>query len=101
MNNIYNFALNNFKKKIQLEEIAAVADLVPNSFCRYFKAHTNKTYIEFLNEVKIGQACKLLIKQMNPSQVCFEIGFNNFTHFNNQFKKITGITPKQYQQKYA
>ncbi|WP_316788618.1 AraC family transcriptional regulator [Pedobacter frigoris] len=99
MSNIYNFALNNFKKKIQLEEIAAVADLVPNSFCRYFKTRTGKTFSRFLIDIRIGYACKLILEnKMGVKQVCFESGFYNFSSFHKCFKMITGKTPKTYRQ---
>ena len=97
LNSIYSFALSNFKKKILLEEIAAVADLVPNSFCRYFKNRTGKTFSQFLTELRIGYARKLLIEnQLDIKQICFESGFNNFSCFHKQFKSITGRTPKDY-----
>ena len=97
LNNIYNFALSNFKKKILLEDVAAVADLVPNSFCRYFKNRTGKTFSQFLTDIRIGYARKLLIEnQLDIKQICFESGFNNFSCFHKQFKSITGRTPKDY-----
>jgi len=99
MNNIYNFALNNFKKKIQLEEIAAVADLVPNSFCRYFKTRTGKTFSKFMVDIRVGYACKLILEnRLDIKQICFESGFNNFSCFHKSFKTITGKTPKIYQE---
>jgi YesN/AraC family two-component response regulator len=101
MNNIYNFALNNFRKKIQLGEIAAVADLVPNSFCRYFKTRTGKTFSQFLTDIRVGYACKLILdNKMDIKQVCFESGFNNFSCFHKSFKTITGKTPKLYQESH-
>lgn len=99
MSNIYNFALNNFKNKIQLEEIASVADLVPNSFCRYFKSRTGKTFSRFLIDIRIGYACKLILEnKMGVKQVCFESGFYNFSSFHKSFKLVTGKTPKMYRQ---
>jgi AraC-like DNA-binding protein len=97
LSTIYNFALNNFKKKILLEDVAAVADLVPNSFCRYFKNRTGKTFSQFLTDIRIGYARKLLIEnQMDIKQICYESGFNNFSCFHKQFKTITGRTPKDF-----
>lgn len=101
MNNIYNFALNNFKRKIQLEEISEVADLVPNSFCRYFKTRTGKTFSRFLIDIRIGYACKLILEnKLDIKQVCYESGYNNFTCFHKNFKLITGKTPKLYQESH-
>lgn len=97
LNKIYNHVLRNFKHKIVLEEIAGMADLSPNSFCRYFKKHTGKTFSSFLTEVRIGYARKLMIeKEMDIKQVCFESGFNNVACFHKQFKSITSKTPKEY-----
>jgi AraC-like DNA-binding protein len=101
MNNIYNFALGNFKRKIQLEEIADVADLVPNSFCRYFKTRTGKTFSRFLIDIRIGYACKLILEnRMDIKQICYESGYNNFTCFHKNFKLVTGKTPKLYQESH-
>ncbi|MGV3559856.1 AraC family transcriptional regulator [Larkinella arboricola] len=98
INRVYQFIIDNYADNPTLEQVSTVACMSLTAFCRYFKSHTNKTYTQFLNEIKIGNACKMLIdRKMNISQICFETGFNNFTHFNSQFKRITGITPKQYQ----
>jgi AraC-like DNA-binding protein len=101
INSIYDYTLKNFFKDIYIEEVAAIAGLVPNSFCRYFKSRTGKTYSQFLNEIRVGHACKLLIEnKVNTKQLCFESGFNNFTCFHKNFKVTTGMSPKEYQQKY-
>lgn len=95
---VYDFTLKNFKEKILLEEVADLAGLVPNSFCRYFKSRTGKTYSQFLIEIRVGYACKLIIEnKINMKQLCFESGFQNFSCFHKNFKKITGKSPKQYQ----
>ncbi len=68
-----------------------------SAFCRYFKQHTRKTYLDFLNEYRIGQACRLLMEtEMAVSEVCYESGFNNLSNFNRKFKAVTGVTPKAY-----
>ena len=69
----------------------------PSAFCRYFKQHTRKTYLEFLNEYRIGQACKWLMAGHRPiAQICYDAGFNNLSNFNRKFKAVTGVTPKAY-----
>ena len=99
---IYEYSYANFRNKINLEEIADVAKVSPNSFCRYFKSRTQKTYSQFLMEIKVGQACKLLIdKKMNIKQVCYESGFNNFASFHKCFKGITGKSPLMYQREFS
>jgi len=101
INDIYDFTLKNFKRPIQLEEIASVANISPNSFCRYFKSRTRKTYSQFLIEIRVGHACKLLIESgMSIKQLCYESGFNNFTSFHKYFKLITGKSPLIYQKEF-
>lgn len=98
---IYDYTFANFRNKIHLGEIADIARISPNSFCRYFKSFTKKTYSQFLMEVKVGQACKLLIdNRLNIKQVCYESGFNNFTSFHKCFKDITGKSPLIYQKEF-
>lgn len=102
INDIFNYTLNNFKRKITLEEIADVANISPNSFCRYFKSITKKTYSQFLMEIRIGHACKLLIESTkNVNYVCYESGFNNFSNFNKYFKAITGKNPLLYKKSFV
>jgi AraC-like DNA-binding protein len=97
LNAIYDFTLRNFKEKILLEEVADLAGLVPNSFCRYFKSRTGKSYSQFLIEIRVGYACKLIIEnKLNMKQLCFESGFQNFSCFHKNFKRVTGKSPKQY-----
>lgn len=102
INTIYAYTLQNFRNKISLEEVASMAGLAPNSFCRYFKSRTGKQYSRFLNEIRIGYACKLLISgHMNLKQICYESGFNNFTCFYEKFKLLTGTSPLAYQKIYT
>lgn len=101
INAIYEYSIKNFKRKIQLEEIAEVANISPNSFCRYFKSKTRKTYSQFLIELRVGHACKLLIENNQCiKRLCYESGFNNFTSFHKYFKLITGKSPLAYQKEY-
>jgi AraC-like DNA-binding protein len=94
---IYAYTLAHFSGKIKLEEVAALVHMTPNAFCRYFKKHTRKTYSQFLTEIRIGHACKLLMEDFGSiAQVCLESGFQNFSNFNRYFKAITHLTPYQY-----
>jgi len=102
INAIYEYSIKNFKRKIQLEEIADVANISPNSFCRYFKSRTRKTYSQFLIELRVGHACKLLIENNQCiKRLCYESGFNNFTSFHKYFKLITGKSPLNYQREFT
>jgi AraC-like DNA-binding protein len=102
INAIYDYTFMHFTRNIYLGQVAAVAGLVPNSFCRYFKSRTGKTYTQFLTEIRIGHACKLLLdNRISIKQLCFESGFNNFTCFHKNFKVITGTTPQLYQREHG
>ena len=101
INAICDYSFANFKSKVLLNEIADIANLSPNSFCRYFKAKTQKTYSQFITEIRVGHACKLLIENnLSIKQVCYESGFNNFTSFYKYFKLITGKSPLGYQREF-
>ncbi|TVP51550.1 MAG: AraC family transcriptional regulator [Mongoliibacter sp.] len=94
---VYAFTFNNFRKNITLDQVADVANLNPTAFCRFFKKHTKKNYSKFLNEIRIGYACKLLLEErLNISEVGYESGFNNLSNFNRQFKGMMGISPSQF-----
>lgn len=95
---IYNYTFNNYKRKITLAEISEVAKVSTNTFCKFFKSRSKKNYTDFVNEIRVGQACKLLIEnKLRINEVCFESGFNNFASFHKCFKKHMGKSPLQYQ----
>lgn len=98
MNDIYQFSLQHFNRSISLEEIAGIAHLTAPAFCRYFKKRTRKTYIRFLNEIRIAEACKLLAqgKTETMAGIAYNTGFTNATSFNRTFKQITGMAPTEY-----
>lgn len=101
MNMVYAYVMKNFKNNIALSELAAMTCMAPTSFSRYFKTHANKTFSEFVSEIRVGHACKLLIeKKMNASQVCYESGFRTLSNFNRQFKALTNRTPREYKKQY-
>lgn len=101
INQIYAYSIANFQRKITLEEIAAVAHMSTNSFCRYFKLRSRKSYSQFLLELRVRHACKLLIEgSLSVAQICYESGFNQFSGFNKYFKQITGKSPMQYQRTF-
>jgi len=102
INAIYDYTFRHFTQNVYLNEVAAVAGLVPNSFCRYFKSRTGKTYTQFLTEIRVGHACKLLLdNRLSIKQLCFESGFSNFTSFHKHFRLITGKTPQNYQREHG
>lgn len=97
---IYTFVMTNFSREINLEEMAEVSKMSVTSFCRFFKQRTRKTFTVFVNEVRIGHACKeLLYTDYNINEVAYRCGFNNISYFNRQFKVVTGQTPSEYAKK--
>lgn len=101
INIIMNFIVKNYAREIKIEEIARLVNLTESSFCRYFKSRTHKTYSQFLNEIRILNACKLLINSsMTITQICYDTGYNNISHFNRQFKLKTALTAYEYKRKY-
>ncbi|CAL1517209.1 AraC family transcriptional regulator [Chitinophaga sp. MM2321] len=101
INKVMNFLMKNYNRDIKIEEVAELVNLSKASFCRYFKSRTNKTCFQLLNEIRILNACKLLIKSdMTITEISYESGYNNLSHFNRQFRLITGLTAKAYARKY-
>lgn len=95
---IYKYVRKNFMNdELPLKTVAELVNMTVPSFCRYFKKHTRKTFTQFVNEFRIVHATKLLSETDSPiSDICFDSGFNNFSHFNRNFKKITGKSPREY-----
>jgi len=98
---IYDYLLKNFKNDIQLMDVADVAGMTPNSFCRYFKTATGKTYSQLLIEIRVEYACKLLIENnQNMKYIGFEAGFNNLGSFYKNFKQVIGSSPLAYKKQF-
>ncbi|MEO9892809.1 AraC family transcriptional regulator [Aurantibacter sp.] len=101
MNRVYAYVMKHFQRKISIGELAKLTNMTPTSFSRYFKTHSNKTFSEFVSEIRIGHACKLLIeKKINASRASYESGFRTMSNFNRQFKAITKTTPLNYKKRY-
>lgn len=102
INSIYNYILARYREEITLPEIASVAHLSETSFCRYFKMMTKKTFKDFLIEVRISHAKRMLIEESDytTEAICFACGFNNRSNFFRHFKHIVGCTPIEYKHRY-
>lgn len=97
LDEIYEFIFNNFNQPIGSKDVAEVAKMNPSAFSRFFKRIHRKTFTRYLNEIRIGYACKLLIENKNNiTLVCYESGFNNISNFNRHFKAIMGMSPSDY-----
>ena len=97
INMVFNYVKDHFNTQISLEKIAAMSSMTVPSFCRYFKKITKKTFTAFVNEYRVVHASKLLAeKPTSIANICYESGFNNFSHFNKSFKEFTGKSASQY-----
>lgn len=91
----------NYTKNITLEDLAEVAYMTTNSFCRFFKDRTGKTAFQFLREFRINKACQMLINgEKSIAEICYDTGFNSFSSFNRIFKKLKNISASEYKARY-
>lgn len=98
---VIDYISENYTKDISLDDLAEVANMTTNSFCRYFKNRTGKTAFQFIREFRINKACQMLINgEKNISQICFDTGFNSFSSFNRIFKSLKNISASEYKSKY-
>ncbi len=98
---VFEFIMNNFTKEIYLPEVASMLNMSDASFSRYFKHHTRKTFSDYVTEIRINNACRLLMQgDENISQICYLSGFENLSNFYRHFKKIMGVIPKDYRKRF-
>ena len=98
VNKVFEYVMENFKEEIRLSEVADLVSMSETSFSRYFKSRTNKNFTDFLSQIRIAHACKLLVEdKMGITEICYESGFNNLSNFNRKFKELMNISPSVYQ----
>jgi AraC-like DNA-binding protein len=101
LDQVYEFVMNNFSNTISLNEISDVALMNKTAFCKYFKDHTNKTFNQFLTEIRINYAKRLLMEgDRQIAEIAYNCGYNNISNFNRQFKKLNHTTPRCFKSKY-
>lgn len=101
MNLVYEYILNNFTRDIDLKQVASIASISIPAFCRFFKLRTKKTLTQYVNELRVNYACKLLAETNNSvAQIGYESGFNNLSNFNRQFKEIKQCAPAAYRKDF-
>ncbi len=94
---VFTHVFSHFKTDIQLDEIAKLAHMNKQAFCRYFKSRTQKTFVQFVNEVRVGHACKLMADgHRQIAGLAYECGFNSLSNFNRFFRDIKGVSPRDY-----
>lgn len=99
---ITEYVEEHYLEEIRLEEIAEVVHMTVPAFCRFFKRVTQRTFITYLNEVRLSHACGLLLqRKVNISEVAYASGFGNASHFHRIFKAAMGQTPRSYQEAFS
>ena len=97
MDRVFQFLTSHLERDIRLREAAKLANLSDSAFSRFFRGHTGKTFPQFVNELRIGRACRLLTEgEKNITEVAFECGFSNLSNFNRQFHRLKGVSPREF-----
>ncbi|MBE0673972.1 MAG: helix-turn-helix domain-containing protein [Bacteroidales bacterium] len=98
---IHEYLMNNYQEEVNLKRIAGLVNMAEGSLCRFFKMNMGVTIFEYLNQIKTEFACKLLMDpDLSILEVCLDSGFNNLSHFNKQFKRVTGVSPSEYRKRF-
>jgi AraC-like DNA-binding protein len=98
---IFNYSFKNFLEPLTLKQVASIAGMTIPTFCRFFKRNIKKSYFDFIKELRIGHACKLLREtQDSILDVCYASGYNSWAHFSKQFKEVKLQTPNQYRKQF-
>jgi AraC-like DNA-binding protein len=98
---ILEFIMDNYNERIYISEVASMFGMSDASFSRYFKHHTRKTFSSYVTEIRISHACRLLMQSDESiAQVGYLSGFENLSNFYRHFKKITGMIPKDYRNRF-
>lgn len=100
--NVMKYLNTNFDKTVSLSEAAKIASMTEVSFSRFFKLKTGKTFVDALNEIRLGHASRMLIETAQSiNEIAYKCGFNNMSNFNRIFKKKKDCTPKEFREAYA
>lgn len=101
INLVFEFILKNYTKEIYVQDIAEKLNISVPAFSRYFKNHTRKTFSDYVTEIRIGHACRLLMENNHTiSEISYQSGFDNLSNFYRHFKKILGVIPKDYRNRF-
>lgn len=99
---ITEYILRNYQEEITLPQVASYANMAITTFCNYFKEHYRVTFVEYLNSVRIGHACKLLAEdEQTIVQIAYQCGYINLANFNKQFKRIKKMTPTEFKKRLS
>lgn len=99
---VKDYIATHYIEEIRLEQMSELANMSPTAFSRFFKLRTGKTLAEYIVDIRLGHAARMLVDTNEPvSQICFKTGFNTLTNFNRLFKKRKGCSPTEFREKYA
>ncbi len=97
---VIKFIRQNHRKQIGLEDVAQQINMTPSAFCRFFKKKTNRTFTNYLIDIRVATACKLLTEgDFTVSETCYESGYNSTSNFHRHFRRVTGFSPNEYKRK--
>lgn len=97
LDRVIRYLHEKMNRPIRLEEVATVAGLAPKSFCRFFRLNTGKTLIDYINALRVGESCRLLLETTLPvTEIAFRVGFNNLSNFNRRFREQKGLSPREF-----
>ena len=101
VNKVYEYVFKNIQEDIKLKDASALLNMAPGSFCRFFKKKTKMTFMEYVINIRIGLASKLLAETNKQiSEIGYECGYSNLANFNCYFKKIIGKNPSEYRKEF-
>ena len=101
INRVKNWIVSHLEDSFQLEDVAAHVGMSPKSFSRFFKKNTGKAFIQYVNELRIGLACRLLVQSdAGVSEICYAAGFRNLSNFNRQFRERKALSPREFRAAY-
>lgn len=99
---VKDYITSHYIEEIRLEQMSTMVSMSPTAFSRFFKLRTGKTLAEYIVDIRLGHAARMLVDTNEPvSQICFSCGFNTLTNFNRLFKKRKGCSPTEFREKYA
>lgn len=98
---VMDYLSRHYSEVIRLSEVAEMVNMSESSFCRFFKQHTSKSFIDFLTDIRLGAASRALIdSSLSIAEIGYDCGFNNLSNFNRIFKKKKGVTPSEFRDNY-
>ena len=101
INIVFQFIMKNYTDEIYVKQIASKLNMSVAAFSRYFKHHTRKTFSDYVTEIRIGHACRMLMEDnCSISEISYQSGFDNLSNFYRHFKKVIGIIPKEYKNRF-